>query len=108
MAGSGESNGIRGEWRRVLESQVKRWSQIPWKQVVGLLQESQAYEVTFAQKKYRVAVDLLEDKDASIQFSVAVDDGTLTYSALPLCRSVILSKAIWHERRRRAAEPRRA
>ncbi len=92
--------GKREEWRPVLEAHVRRWSQIPWEQLVGLLQESQAYETTFDAKKYRVAVDLLEDKDASIQFSVAVDDGALTYSALPLCRSVVLSKTTRRERRK--------
>jgi hypothetical protein len=90
----------REEWRPVLEAQVRRWSQIPWEQLVGLLRESQAYEATLDTKKYRIAVELLEEKDASIQFSVAVDDGALTYSALPLCRSVVLSKTTRRERRK--------
>jgi hypothetical protein len=94
--------GTREEWRRVLDAQVRRWSQIPWEQLVGLLREPQAYEATSDTKKYRVAVDLLEDTDASIQISVAVDDGALTYSALPLCRSVVLSKTTRRERRKLA------
>jgi hypothetical protein len=100
LAGSGEAMAAREEWRPVLEAQVRRWSQIPWEQVVSLLRETQAYEATLDTKKFRVAVDLLEENDASIQLSVAVDDGALTYSALPLCRSVVLSKMTRRERRK--------
>jgi hypothetical protein len=94
--------GAPEEWRPVLDAQVRRWSQIPWEQLVGLLREPQAYEATLGAKKYRIAVDLLEDRDASIQISVAVDDGALTYSALPLCRSIVLSKTTRCERRKLA------
>jgi hypothetical protein len=94
--------GAPEEWRPVLDAQVRRWSQIPWEQLVGLLREPQAYEATLGTKKYRIAVDLLEDRDASVQISVAVDDGALTYSALPLCRSIVLSKTTRRERRKLA------
>jgi hypothetical protein len=99
MAETEELNGTREGCRPVLEAQVRRWSQIPWEQLPGLLQDSQAYEVTFGTKKYQVEVALLDDTDAHIHFSVAVDDGVLPRAMLPLSQSVVLSKTR-HERRK--------
>jgi hypothetical protein len=101
MAVTAEFNGVRNECRSVLEAQVRRWSQIPWKQLSALLQDSQAYEVTFQTKKYQVEVQLLEETDTHLHFSVAVDDGVLPRAMLPLSQSVVLSKTR-HERRKMA------
>ena len=88
------------EGRPVLEAQVRRWSHIPWEQIVSLLRDPHAYEATFETKKYQVEVELVENTEAHIRLSVAVDDGAVPRSMLPLTRSIVLSKTTWHERRK--------
>jgi hypothetical protein len=100
MAPSGKSMENREEVRPVLEAQVRRWSHIPWEQIVSLLRDPHAYQATFQTKKYQVEVELLENTEAHIRLSVAVDDGALPRSMLPLTQSIVLSKTTWHERRR--------
>jgi hypothetical protein len=91
--------GKREECRPILEAQVRRWAQIPWEQVVRLLLESQAYEVTSESKKYQVEVQLLENTAAYIHFSVAVDDGALPQSLSPLSQVIVLSKTRREQRK---------
>jgi hypothetical protein len=88
------------EGRAVLEAAVRRWSRIPWDQIVGLLQDSQPYQVTFETRKYQVDVELLENTDAHIGLSVTVNDGASSQSTPPLSQIVIVSKTTRHERRR--------
>jgi hypothetical protein len=84
----------REEWRKVLDSEVKRWSAMSCSQLVSELQNLQAYEVEFDSKKYQVEVELLENTEQYLHVIVAVDDGGLPASFLPLTHSFTRQKAL--------------
>jgi hypothetical protein len=84
----------REEWRKVLESEVKRWSAMSCSQLITELHELQAYEVEFDSKKYQVEVELLENTEQYLHVSVAVDDSSLPASILPVTDSFIRHKAV--------------
>jgi hypothetical protein len=80
------------KWRKVLDSEVKRWSAIPCEQLVSELHEVQGYEVEFESKQYQVEVELLENTERYLHVMVAVDDGTLPASISPLTHSFICQR----------------
>jgi hypothetical protein len=84
--------GRREEWRRVLNSEVRRWSAMACEQLISELHDRQAYEVELDSKKYQVEVELLENTEKYIQVRVAVDDGSLPASISPLTHTFICSK----------------
>ena len=84
----------RAEWRKVLDSEVERWSALSCVRLVSELRDLQAYEVEFDSKNYQVEVQLLEDNEHYLHFMVAVDDGGLPASIAPVSRSVIRQKAL--------------
>jgi hypothetical protein len=84
----------RAEWRKVLDSEVKRWSALSCAQLVSELRDLRAYEIEFDSKNYQVEVQLLEDTEHYLHFMVAVDDGGLPASIAPVSRSVIRQKAL--------------
>ena len=84
----------RAEWRKVLDSEVERWSGLSCAQLVSELRDLQAYEVEFDSKNYQVEVELLENTEQYLHFVVAVDDGSLPASIAPVSRSVIRQKAL--------------
>jgi hypothetical protein len=79
----------REEWRKVLESEMKRWSAKSCSQLISELHEPQAYDVEFDSKKYQVEVELLENTEQYLHVSVAVDDGSLPAYILPVTDSFI-------------------
>lgn len=81
--------GRREDWRKVLESEVERWSELPYDQLASALQDVQVYEVEFESKRYQVEVQLLENTGRYLHVMVAVDDGSLPESILPLTHSFI-------------------
>ncbi len=81
--------GRREDWRKVLESEVERWSELPYDQLASALQDVQVYEVEFDSKRYQVEVQLLENTGRYLHVMVAVDDGSLPESILPLTHSFI-------------------
>ena len=82
----------RKEWQKVLDSEVKRWSAMPCEQLVSELHDAQAYEVEFESKQYQVEVEILENTQEYLHVIVAVDDGSLPASILPLTHSFICQK----------------
>jgi hypothetical protein len=82
----------RKEWQKVLDSEVKRWSALPCDQLVSELHEAQGYEVEFESKQYQIEVQLLENTERHLHVMVAVDDGGLPGSILPLTYSFICEK----------------
>jgi hypothetical protein len=82
----------REEWRKVLDSEVQRWSAMSCEQLVSELRDQQAYEVELDSKKYQVEVELLENTDKYVHVMVAVDDGSLPASISPLTNTFIRSK----------------
>jgi len=82
----------RGDWQRILDAEVKRWSAMSCGDLVSELHETQAYEVEFESKQYQVEVELLENTKEYLHVMVAVDDGSLPASLLPLTHSFICKK----------------
>jgi len=84
----------REEWRKVLDSEVKRWSALACEELASQLQDVQTYEVEFDSKKYQVEVELLENTEQYLHVMVAVDDGSLPASISPLTHSFIRQKTL--------------
>jgi hypothetical protein len=82
----------REEWRKVLDSEVQRWSAMSCEQVLSELHDLLAYEVELDSQKYQVEVELLENTDKYVHIMVAVDDGSLPASISPLTHTIIRPK----------------
>ena len=80
------------QWRPVLDAEMKRWSEKSSEQLLAELEEVQAYETEFENKKYQVEVEILENTEKYVHVVVAVDDGSLTASISPLSSSFIREK----------------
>jgi hypothetical protein len=61
-------------------------------QLISELPEVRVYEVEFESKKYQVEVELLENTDEYVHVMVAVDDGSLPTSILPLTHGFVRKK----------------
>jgi hypothetical protein len=92
QTGKKENMVRREQWRKVLDSEVERWSTMPWGQLVSELHDPQIYEVEFDSKNYQVEVELLENTERYVHVSVAVDDGSLPASIVPLIHTFICPK----------------
>ena len=82
----------RDEWRKVLDTEVRRWSALSCEQLAAELREHQEYEVEVDSKKYQVEVELLENTATYLNVIVAVDDGTLPASIRPESRTFLCRK----------------
>ena len=82
----------RNVWREVSEAEARRWSSLPLDQLLSELHDGQVYEVERVSKKYQVEVEVLEDTDTYVHVMVAVDDGRLPGSILPVTTTFIRSK----------------
>ena len=80
------------QWRKVLDSEVRRWTAMSYEQLMSELRDLQAYEVELDSRKYQVEVDLLEDTEKYVHVMVAVDDGSLPASITPLTHTFICQK----------------
>ena len=83
----------REEWQKVLDTEVARWSKLPWEQLITELHEVRAYQVEVESKQYQVEVQLLENAADYVHVAVGVDDGSLPRSIVPLTHSFITQKA---------------
>jgi hypothetical protein len=75
----------------VLE-EIKRWSAMPYEQVLLEVPEVKDYQVEFQGKQYDVEVQILENTNDYIHVGVGVDDGSLPASFRPLSDSFIRQK----------------
>jgi hypothetical protein len=84
----------REDWNRLLTVELASWAAKAWPQLLADLTDGNVtYEVESDSKRYTVEVDLLENTDAYVHVSVAVDDGRLPESIHPASRSFICKKA---------------
>jgi len=60
--------------------------------LVSTLRDRQTYEVELDLKTYQVEVELLENTEKYLHVMVAVDDGSLPASLLPLIHSFVRKK----------------
>ena len=84
--------GRREEWRKVLDSEMQRWSALSWEELVSRLRDIESYEVAFDSKTYQVEVEMLENTETYLHIMVAVDDGSLPASMRPLTQTFIREK----------------
>ena len=84
----------REEWRKVLDSEVQRWSALSYDQLVSDLRDLQAYEVEVDWKTYQVEVEILEHADNYVHVMVAVDDGRLPVSISPSTHTFICHRPL--------------
>ena len=82
----------REQWRKVLDSEVQKWSAKTCEQLLSELIDAQVYEVELDSKQYQVEVEMLENTPDYIHVMLAVDDGSLPASMLPLTQTFISSK----------------
>jgi hypothetical protein len=82
----------REQWRPVLDAELNRWSAKSSEQLLAELEEVQAYEIEFENKKYQVEVEILENTEKYVHVGMAVDDGTLPAALSPLSTSFICEK----------------
>ena len=80
----------RDKWRPVLDAEMKRWSAMSCSQLLSRLSAGEEnYDVEFESQKYQVEVKLVENTEAYIHVSVAVDDGHFWRAMRPLAKSFI-------------------
>ena len=83
----------RAEWQGILDVETKRWSSMSCEHLIAALHDVQAYVVEVDSRQYQVEVQLLENTNAYVHVQVAVDDGSLPSSIVPLTRSFIRQKS---------------
>ena len=65
---------------------------MPYGQFVSNLNDKQVYEIEFDSKRYQIEIEILESTEEYIHVMMAIDDGTLPASILPLTYSFIRKK----------------
>ena len=86
----------REEWRKVLQSELSRWSSISRNDVLAELRTRGVYEVVAESNRYQVEVELLQDTPDYLHMSIAVDDGSLPASIHPASESFLCRKSERH------------
>jgi hypothetical protein len=84
--------GRREEWRRVLESEVGRWSLFSYEALLDRLRNPACYTVERGSKSYQVEVEVLAKTDTSVHVSLSVDDGSLPASLIPSSTTFVVKK----------------
>jgi hypothetical protein len=83
----------RDSWKPVLEAETKKWSAMPYSQIVAKLPDrNECYEVEVGCKRYQVEAALLQNTERYIHVAVSVDDGSLPASFRPAGSSFICDK----------------
>ena len=77
----------RARWQEVLDAEVRRWSAMPYQDLVSALHKTEAYEVERDGNKYQVEISLLEDTEHYLHVAITVDDGSLPASIVPASRT---------------------
>jgi hypothetical protein len=79
-------------WSKVLDLEVRRWSAMPYTELLSTLKHLRTYEIELDSMKYQVEVEILQKTDQYLQVMVAVDDGSLPASVFPSCHAFICRK----------------
>jgi hypothetical protein len=83
----------REGWRTILDAEMQRWSAMSCDELISQLSNLQAYQVNVGSSSYNVEVEMLENTNKYVHVMVAVDDGSLPASILPLTKSFICPKS---------------
>jgi hypothetical protein len=84
--------GRRAEWQAVIDAEIARWFGKSCEQLTAELREVQNYAVEVDSKRYQVEVQLLENTNRYVHVALAVDDGSLPSSIVPVSGSFIRQK----------------
>jgi hypothetical protein len=85
----------REQCRPVLEAEVKRWSAMPWEQLVSELADErndQDYQLQVDSTTYQVEVTLAENTDTYVFVVISVDDGSFWAACNPLSKGFRVEK----------------
>jgi hypothetical protein len=82
----------REQWQKVLDGEVQRWLAMPLSQMQAALRDLQVYEVEFAANRYQVEIEILQNNERRVQVMVAIDDGSLPASLVPITHIFIRDK----------------
>jgi hypothetical protein len=82
----------REQWQKALDGEVQRWLAMPLSQMQAALRDRQVYEVEFAANRYQVEIEILQNNERHVQVMVAVDDGSLPASLVPITHIFIRDK----------------
>jgi hypothetical protein len=82
----------RDQWRKVLDSEIHRWSRLSYEQLISQLSTTDVYKVEHDSKSYQVEIEVLEDTGNYLHVAISVDDGSLPASLLPATDSFIFKK----------------
>jgi hypothetical protein len=82
----------RERWQAVLDSEMKRWSEKSYDELVSRLSDAQAYQVEFDSQQHQVEIELLERRPDYLHVSISVDDGSLPASLRPTTSTFIRRK----------------
>jgi hypothetical protein len=88
------ARGKRSHWQPVLDTEVARWQAEPAATLrLKLSSGPVVYEmaVLTTASNLQVEVELIEDTQEYIHVALAVDDGTMPASIMPLCTSFVQS-----------------
>jgi hypothetical protein len=85
--------GRRAEWQAVLDDEIKRWSSMSCERLIAELHDARAYVVEVDSKQYEIELQLMENTNAYVHVLVAVDDGSLPWSMVPLTKIFICQKS---------------
>lgn len=85
----------RQKCRPILEAEVKRWSSMPWEQLVSDLageRNDHNYQIQVESTTYQAEVTLLENTDDHVYVVVSVDDGSFWAACNPLSKGFRVQK----------------
>jgi len=82
----------RERWQKVLDAEMKRWSEKSYDELRTVLSESLVYQVEFDSEQHQVEIEVLEDTPVYLHVSISVDDGTLPASIRPTTGTFIRRK----------------
>jgi hypothetical protein len=83
----------RQQWREVLETEVQRWSALPYDQLVSQLSKTNVYEVERDSQTYQIEIEVLENTADYVHVLISVDDGSVPASFLPMTDSFITKRS---------------
>ena len=84
--------GRREIWKDVLDTELRRWAELSYDELVDALRDLKVYVVERDTKEYQVEVQRLETTDMSIQVLISVDDGRLPASLVPSTATFVVEK----------------
>ena len=82
----------REQWRKVLDSEIQRWSALLYDELVSRLGKTDIYEVELDGRTYQVEIELLENTAEYVHVGIGVDDGSLPASFFPASDSFTLKR----------------